>query len=94
MSTIGRSASGIAPANPKRSSNIEAPKPTVTVRFAGGSPNASPVSTGGDWGRVSVGPMGRPTVIRLAAAAHAPSIAITACRSYEVMSNAAKASRS
>ncbi len=90
----GANAAGRLSARPKRSSKNEGPKPTVIVSWAGSSPKASPVSTGGDIGLPSTAPTARPWVMRLAAAAQAPSMARTSSRSKEVMSKAAKANRS
>jgi hypothetical protein len=93
--SAGRSASaaGRFPARPNRSSKKDGPNPTVTVSPAGPRSKASPVSTGGACGAVSVGPIASPAVIRDAAAAQEPSTVGTACTSVVVMSNAANASR-
>jgi hypothetical protein len=70
------------------------PNPTVTVSCDAGSSSASPVSIGGACGLVSTEPIGSPSAIRAAAAAHAPSISCTDVTFVVVTSNAANARRS
>ena len=97
-----RSAAGCRSARPNRSlpssvRNSDGPKPKVIVSPLGGSPIASPVSSGGVLEAPSTGPTvpaGLPAVIRSAASVHCWSSATSWSRSSVVTSNAAKCSRS
>ena len=91
---IGRSAAGRSPARPNRSSNSDGPKPTVIVRFAGPSPTASPVSSGGRSGASFSVPAGRPSAIRAAATVHSCSSVRRSATLSVVRSKEAKWSRS
>ena len=63
---MSASAAGRRADRPNRLSNIDGPKPTVTVRLEGPSPSASPVSTGGALGSVSIGPIASPDAVQFA----------------------------
>ena len=83
---------------PRRRGTAPGPKPKVIVSPAGGSPIASPVSSGGRSARAldrrRPRRRRRPRVIRSAASVHACSSATSSSRESVVTSNAAKCSRS
>ena len=95
---IGVSRAGLRAARPKRSlppcSKTVSPSPKVTVSFAGGSPTASPVSTGGASSLPPADPTGLPAVIAAAAAVHSRSSSRSSAFVSIVRSNVAKKSRS
>ena len=95
------SAAGWRAASPKRSlppeRNRLGPNPKVMVSPVGGSPIASPVSSGGAPYGPEVGPTSpapRPRVIRSAATVQSRSSPIRSSRESVMRSNAAKCSRS
>ncbi len=86
------SASGRREASPNRSSNSDAPKPTVSVSRCAVTSSASPVSSGGASGEppTAPSPTGRPAVSSRAATVQSCSSERSPSTSDAVTSNAAK----